>query len=352
MERSRNPAAFPEIDDGGELVRQAAICRAMDSPLTASVLEASKRVLAAGIRTSQTIADWKGNRGHAAVALRLAGGLHWLARQGTDSMLSDLYRNRSGDFDAVIANTFRNNDDFLAGWLTSPPKTNEVGRAAAIMAALLVVSERFGLPFELIELGSSAGLNLNLHRYAYDLGGVKAGDLSSDVLIQPEWRGLPPPNSLVDIQSTRGVDTDPIDLADPANTERLMAYVWADRDDRLERLSRVMAVARSFPPQIDVGDAVTWIEGALAEPQAEGIVRGVFHSIVLQYISDEGRSRIREIIHAAGAAATEQRPLAWISFEWNETRGGIELRLTMWPGGEERLLAASHAHGQWIDWMV
>src|SRR4029079_13892634 len=128
MGRSRNSAAFPEIDDGGELVRQAAICRAMDSPLTANVLEASKRVLAAGTRTSQTIADWKGNRGQAAVALRLAGGLHWLARHGTDSMLSDLYRNRSGDFDAVIANTFRNNDQFLADWLTSPPKTNEVGR--------------------------------------------------------------------------------------------------------------------------------------------------------------------------------------------------------------------------------
>jgi len=341
-----------DIDDGGELLRQAAICRAMDSPLTADILEASKRVLAAGTRTAQTIADWKGSRGHAAVALRLAGGLHWLARQGNDSMLSDLYRNRSGDFDGVLANTFRKNDEFLADWLTSPPKTNEVGRAAAIMAALLVVSEKFDLPIELIELGSSAGLNLNLHRYAYDLGGVKAGDLSSDVLLQPDWRGLPPPNANIEIVSTRGVDTDPIDLADPDNAERLMAYIWADRDDRLERLSRVMGVARSFPPRIDIGDAVTWIEDVLAEPQAEGIVRGVFHSIVLQYISDEGRARIRQAIHKAGAAASERRPLAWISFEWNEPRGGIELRLTMWPGDEEQLLAAAHAHGQWIDWMA
>jgi len=323
----------------------------MDSPLTANVLEASKRVLAAGARTAQSIADWKGNRGHAAVALRLAGGLHWLARQGKNAMLSDLYQNRTGNFDVVIANTFKDHDEFLADWLTSPPKTNEVGRAAAIMAALLVASEKFGLPFELIELGSSAGLNLNLHRYAYDLGGVKTGDLSSDVWIHPDWRGSPPPNAVVDIRSTRGVDMDPIDLADPVNTERLLAYVWADRDDRLERLSRVIAVARKFPPRIDVGDAVSWIEGALAEPQPEGIVRGVFHSIVLQYISNEGRQRIHDVIHAAGSIATIQRPLVWISFEWNEPRGGIELRLTMWPGGEERLLASSHAHGQWIDWM-
>ncbi|HZD25846.1 MAG TPA: DUF2332 family protein, partial [Alphaproteobacteria bacterium] len=212
--------------DGGALLRQAALCREMGSPLTAGILEAAKRQLGQGPLTARKIADWPGDRGHAAVALRLAGGFHALARAGAVPALSALYRDRAGDFDAAVAETLRRQDAFLADWIASPPKTNEVGRTGAVMAALLVAAARFGLPFELLELGSSAGLNLNLHRYAYELGGVAAGDPASPVRIRPEWRGAPPPAAAVEIRSTRGVDIDPIDLADPAQSERLTAYIW------------------------------------------------------------------------------------------------------------------------------
>jgi hypothetical protein len=343
-----------EIDDGGELLRQARICREMDSPFTASVLEAAKRQLAMGPLTARRIAAWPGNRGHAAVALRLAGGFHALALRGEDAALSTLYRERAGDFDRVIGDTLRRDDGFLAAWLESPPKTNEVGRAGAIMAALLVASARFArpsaLPFALLELGSSAGLNLNLHRYAYDLGGVAAGDQSAPVLIRPDWRGPPPPAAPVTILHTRGVDVEPIDLADPAQADRLMAYVWADRDDRMARLEQAIAIARANPPAMDRGDAVSWIAERLAEPQPEGVARAIFHSIVLQYIPAEGRAAIRAAIAAAGARATWARPLAWIGFEWDEARKGVQLQLTCWPEGRTETLATCHAHAQWIEW--
>ena len=49
--------------------------------------------------------------------------------------------------------------DELEPWLDRPPQTNEVARAAALMAGLLVVTARTGLPLALYELGASAGLN-------------------------------------------------------------------------------------------------------------------------------------------------------------------------------------------------
>lgn len=356
------------VDDGGELLRQAKICRDMGSPFTANILEAARRNLASGPLTARKIMNWKGNRGHAAVALRLAGGFHALARQGVPERLAALYRVRVGDFDGAVAQALARHDEFLCDWIDSVPQTNEVGRAGAIMAALLVVAERFGLPFELLELGSSAGLNLNLHHYAHDLGGVRTGDPASDVLIRPDWRGPHPPAAMVDVQSARGVDLEPVDLTDPDNAERLMAYVWADREERMTRLERAIALARAFPPMLDAGDAVPWIARALAkrpegpkpqaegpEPQAEGVVRVIFHSIVLQYIPDEGRARIRAAIEAAGARANRARPLAWISFEWDAARSVVFLTLSMWPaatgpGCDRLVLATCHPHAAWIDW--
>ena len=45
--------------------------------------------------------------------------------------------------------------------------------------------------------------------------------------------------------------------------------------------------------------------------------------------------------------------LAWISLEGNRTLLNHALTVRHWPGGgEERVLAAAHAHGAWIEWMA
>ena len=61
-------------------------------------------------------------------------------------------------------------------WLDGPPQTNEAGRSWAYAAAMLWLADR-GLPaqFALNEIGASAGINLMMRRYFFDLGGVTAG---------------------------------------------------------------------------------------------------------------------------------------------------------------------------------
>lgn len=347
---AQKPDDIERTEDGGELLRQARICRAQGSPFTAAVLEAARETLDRAPGVAALFAGWQGDRGHAALALRLAGGLHALARKRFTPRLAMLYRERDGAMTDVIGEALALGDAFLLDWMQGPPKTNEVTRAGAIMAALLVVAERFAMPMELLELGSSAGLNLNLHRYAYDLGGVHAGDVVSRVRIAPEWRGPPPPDAPVRIAGAAGVDLEPLDLSDEATVERLLAYVWADRHDRMERLAQAVAIWRTHRPDLVAGDAADWLEERLQRPQPAETARVVFHSIVLQYVPPAGRQRIAAALEQAGARATDQRPLAHVSFEWDDARSVVQLALRVWPGGEARLIGRCHAHAEWIDW--
>ena len=56
------------------------------------------------------------------------------------------------------------------------------------------IARRHGPRIELLEIGSSAGLNLMIDRYRFDLGGTMVGPADSPVAIVPEWKGPPPPD--------------------------------------------------------------------------------------------------------------------------------------------------------------
>ena len=340
-------ATFPEQ---GELRRHAAIVRDLGSPFVAAVLEAGQRQLRHAPRTAALIETWPCDPSAAALAMRFNGALHALARRGMPPALTALYARRHDDFDGAIAAALAAEDAFISEWMRTPPQTNEVGRAAALAAAMMTARSALGLPFELLEIGSSGGLNLNLVHYAYDLGGLAAGTAGSPVRIAPEWRGAPATIAPIELVSARGVDLNPLDPGDEATRERLLSFIWADQPERARRLEHALALARLHPPHVDRADALSWVRARLRAPQAPGRCRLLFHSMVLQYLGADERDALIGTIRSAGARASAARPLAWIGFEWTPARDEVQLALTCWPGGDRRVLATCHPYGDWIDW--
>jgi hypothetical protein len=331
---------------------QAAGCRAMNSPLTAEVLDTLAEILDHNSRTGARILDWPGDPMADALKLRIAGGLHALARSGQDAALAALYITGAGDFNAVLKRVLNEWDDWLYPWLDSPPQTNEVGRSAALMAGLMVAAKRLAMPIDLFELGSSAGLNLNLDRFRYSLGGLEAGPADAAVRLMPEWKGEAPVGQWPQIEARCGVDQNPLDVRDETVAARLLAYCWPDQHERLARLEAAIATGRAHPPAVEAGDAADWIERKLVEPQSEGIARIVMHSVFWQYMPAHAQVRTEAAILKAGEAATEDRPLGWLSFEPDPPAiSPMQLRLRLWPSGEELHLAACHPHGASINWL-
>ena len=333
-----------------ELRRQARIARTLGSPFVSDLLHAAERQLDRGPATADLVVGWPGDPAAAALGMRLNSALHALARRGKPRHLADLYRGKHDDFDRAVALAFDAEDDFICEWMRYPTQTNEVARTAAIGAALMEIRRMTGLPAELLEIGSSCGLNLNLMRYSFNLGGRAAGDARSSVRIAPTWHGTPPPDVPIEVIKARGVDLRPLDPGDAHTRERLMAYIWPGQVRRSERLERALEVARSFPPMVERANAADWIGKQLAQPHPSGRCRVVLHSMVLQYIGDIDRVRIADAVDAAAARATPERPLARIGFEWAPDRSEVQLTLRCWPDGERRMLATAHPYCDWIAW--
>lgn len=349
-----------EADVRSAFAKQALICAASGAPFTGRVCGLIGARLERSGEIGRRVLDWPGNPSHEgdALPLRLAGGLHGLARSGADPALSAVYPPHEAPDDAalwaIVSRSLDQQAGRLSPWLDGPPQTNEIGRSAGLMAGLLVLAERFGLPFRLYELGASAGLNSLLDRYGYRLGETEAGGRASEVQLAPEWRGASPPAAEVRVIGRSGVDQNPLDVRDPDTRRRLSAYVWADQRERLARLEAALDLAAEDPAPIAKADAADWLERELAAEPEPGVCRLVMHTIAFQYFPPQSQDRIRQHMQRVGEAATADAPLAWLSFE--QEGDGDErtpvLRLRTWPGpAQTEALAKGHPHGAWYQWM-
>jgi hypothetical protein len=296
-----------------------------------------------------------------ALALRLLGGVHRMVLAGTAPTLARHYPSAGGDGDTAAA--WLHFRDLLArppaevlDALTRPPQTNEVGRSASLVPGFLRVAADTGLPLRLLELGSSAGLNLRVDRYRYEQDGNAWGDPDSPVCFVDLWPGATPPLGTPATISTRaGCDRDPIDAADPESALTLLSYVWPDQAERLQRLRDALDIARDAPVDIARAPIDDWLPEQLADPVA-GVATVVFHSVVWQYLPESTRALVHATLEAAGGRATATAPLAYLRLEpAPATYFPAELRITSWPGAasatDSRLLATSGFHFGPVTWL-
>jgi hypothetical protein len=326
-------------------------CRRMDAPIYADICAALADGMTRDSPVGARVLDWPGEPTRDALPLRLVGGLHALVLANADDELAEVFAGRitGPDISPSLERVLARNSDALMPWLDGPPQTNEPGRSGALIVGLLEVARRWGPKLEVLEIGSSGGLNLLIDRYRFDLGGATLGPADSPVTITPDWRGDTPDIPPIEFVSTRGCDVQPRDVTDPAVAARLMAYVWAEKPERMERLRNAIEMVRETGVNLDHADAADWIEARLAEPQAEGVTRVLMHSVVWQYIPEPNANRVRAAMLAAGERATPERPLAWVAMEPDRALAEQVVTVRSWPGdGEWEVVATAHAHAAWV----
>lgn len=250
-------------------------------------------------------------------------------------------------------------------------QTNEVRRSVGVHLALRAAVHHTGADaVGLVELGTSAGLLLELDRYRYLIDGVVSGDPDAPLTLTTELRGphRPPPDRRASVVDRVGVDTHPLDPADPDDARWLRACLWPDQPERDQRLRAALAIARANPADRIEGDAVD--DGPrLAAAVAPGALPVVFHTWALAYIDPRRRRVLAERLARLGRS----RPVVEISLEapgivpavpvpdadqiglpagvWDEAASVLGLVVhhgdgTITSGGLARL----HAHLEWTAW--
>jgi hypothetical protein len=334
---------------------QAAWAERLGSPFMRALMRRAADEMAKDGALARTVGDWPGHAGADGLPLRFAGALHALVLSGADAGLAAAYPPHPLDIDRVwraAEAAMAAKPAHFSTFLNLPPQTNEVRRSALLLPGFVEIARKTGLKLRLLEIGASAGLNQVWDQYKYRYRGGKGdiqwGNGTAEVEMECEWRGAPfDLGGTVRVQSRAACDRAPLDIADPAQRGRLRAYLWPDQSERLARLDGALAVALAAGVRVDRADAADWLDARLAEPAA-GAVTVLYHSVVWQYLDTETRKRIRDRLDAVG----QDRPLARLALEF--AGEDYELRLTLWPGDgrkTRKLLARTHPHGAWLDWL-
>jgi len=243
-------------------------------------------------------------------------------------------------------------------------QTNEVARCAYLLPAFALAAASSGKPLWIIDVGCSAGLNLNFDRYAYHYGGRRIGDATSEVHLQPELRGSLVP-SLTPIPKTTGrvgIDLDPIDPDDDDATRWLRACTWPEHVTRFRNLDAALAIARRHRPDTVKGNVLDALP-AVADAVDPAAALVIVNTNVMVYFSRAERQRYGELLARIG----RRRALYWIANEHPAVLAAagfrrrvppseaavLPLTMTVFQRGriDEHVLALVGPHGRWLEWL-
>lgn len=339
---------------------QGHACRELGSPFYADLLALAADDLEAGWDGAGLFVPWKGADVKTlfadATPLRFLGGLHDLVLSGDAPDLAQAFPAPGRKIDpkaawAAAKAASAAHAERLATFMTHEPQTNEVRRSICLIGGFLTVAKETGLPVRAFEIASSAGLNLNFDRYRYRFGDAAWGPADASVSLDSDWSGpAPPTDADLRVIERAACDRRPGDLTDPVQRRRLLAYIWPDQFERLERIRAAITLAHDLGVRVEAADAVDWTRARIA-PQT-GAATVLFHSVFWQYMPQASQEALGGAIAEIGARATADAPFAWLRMEPSpQDMTRMEVSLTAWPGGRTRILAEVHPHGARVNWV-
>jgi hypothetical protein len=246
----------------------------------------------------------------------ILAALHDLALAGRAPALAAAYAAADGDAaaGAAIDTLLRMTDSVVAIAARRKTRTGETGRCAVLYPAIAEAARRAGAnAVGLIDVGCSAGLNLNVDRVGITYSnGQSLGDRSSPVQLSSSIVGARPIPTRVmpEVVARVGIDLDPVDVTDADDARWLRACLWPDQPERIAVLEAEMALVATAAPLLLRSDAVEVLPGAFAQVPA-GALPVVTTTWALSRFPLESRLRF---LHRLGEAATG-RAVAWVSVE-------------------------------------
>lgn len=286
------------------------------------------------------------------------GAVHYLLLSGVDHELRECYPTisrhpRSVD-DAFprfkdFCHQYRNELRHLLQ--TKLVQTNEIRRCTYLYPSFCYIYHRAEKPLALIEIGTSAGLQLLWDKYSYSYPGIpgRYGDRDSRVHLTAELPNGQRPalsNRIPPVASKVGVDLHVINLADAGDVLWMQALIWPEHEDRRTLFAQAVQLWKAHSVTLIEGDGVLLLPG-LADQAPTDSVLCVFHTHVANQMPDALKWELLDTIKSISATRD-------VFHLYNNVFDSGKLHLDYFIEGTEfnAILADTDGHGRWFDWTV
>lgn len=284
----------------------------------------------------------------------LFGAVHYLLLKGEEHPLKEYYpsitknpRTIAGCYDHFKDFCNVNRDEIIAILKSKLVQTNEVRRCAYLYPIFCLIYSKTGKPLSLIEIGTSAGLQLlwDKYSYSYDTHNIY-GDRGSSVLIKSKIKGRLTPSLLQKCPPTAskiGLDLHVCDLRHSEDFLWLKSLIWPEHKERLDLFERAAKVFRENPAELIEGDGVKLLTDVIEQLPKDTAVC-IFHTHVANQMAKESKYELIDKIKKIGS----QRDVFHIyNNMWDR-----KLHLDYWMNGIEyhHTIGAADGHGRWFEW--
>ncbi|RKQ28168.1 DUF2332 domain-containing protein [Oceanobacillus halophilus] len=286
----------------------------------------------------------------------LFGAVHYLLLKGKEHPLKEFYP-------SVVSNpkAYRYSFEFFKDFCckyrseiesilkTRLVQTNEVRRCAYLYPAFCTIYEKAKKPLALIEIGTSAGVQLLWDKYSYSYGQNDIyGNIDSNLNITAEIKGKNTPilHSTPPPVSTRvGLDLNTIDLNDEDEKLWLKSLIWTEHKERLFMFEEAAKYIQEVAVSLFDGDGISLLSKFVDNIPEDSVIC-IFHTHVANQVPLEMKKQLLQIVEAIG----KNRDVFHI---YNNIQDRY-LHLDYYLDGIESksTIAETDGHGRWFEWFL
>lgn len=287
----------------------------------------------------------------------LFGAVHFLLLQGKEHDLKDFYpsivhqpKNVENAFFPFKDFCLKNDEQIINILQTKLVQTNEVRRSAYLYPAFCYMYEQVKKPLSLIEIGTSAGLQLFWDKYSYSYKTTKEiyGDPDSAVHITSEIKAeeLPLLLKTAPPVSTRiGIDLHVIDVTNEDDYLWLKALIWPEHKQRRQLFIDAARNITDNALELIEGDGISLLPEIVNNIQDDSVIC-IFHTHVANQLPQEAKKQLMDTITKIGRTRD-------IFHLYNNIYDG-ELHLDYFIDGKEtnKTIGKTDGHGRWFEWQL
>ncbi|MBU9722753.1 MULTISPECIES: DUF2332 domain-containing protein [Bacillaceae] len=284
----------------------------------------------------------------------LFGAVHFLLLKGIDHQLKEYYPSLTEvprQFDGEIFTHFKEfctefREEIITLLKTRLVQTNEVRRCAYLFPIFSFIHNKAKKPLSLIEIGTSAGLQLNWDKYSYSYGTDEHyGNKNSTVHITSQIIGgtdlsfyptIPP------VASRVGIDLHVSDLTNDEDYLWLKSLIWPEHRDRRVLFEKAASCFMKNQVELVEGDGVALLE-KIVDTLPKDTAICIFHTHVANQMPDVTKVDLLSKVKKVGS----KRDV----FHLYNNIWDSKLHLDYYLDGVEyhQTIGDTDGHGRWFD---